>query len=68
MNKKPNTAPAAKVSISVDAETLEWIEANKAIFGSVSKAFSRGIDALKADVSKRPDAYTIRPVQPKRVK
>ena len=64
MKKKPNSEPVSKVSISVDSETLQWIEANRAIFGSVSGAFSKGIDALKVDVSKRPEAYTIRPVPP----
>jgi len=68
MRKKTNSEPVAKVSISVDADTMAWIEANRAIFGSVSGAFSKGIDALKADVAKRPEAYTIRPVPPKKAR
>lgn len=63
---KKTTAKAAKLSVSLSEEMLQWIEANKPIFGSVSGAITRGIEALMKDVTENPQEYTVKPVLPKR--
>jgi hypothetical protein len=56
---------SVKLSVSMDAETLEWVKANELVFGSVSGAIAIALDKLKRDVVKSPDTYTIRPIPPK---
>jgi len=59
---------SVKLSVSLQAHHIAFIQANLAIFGSTSGAITRALNEMIDRVERFPAAYTLRPVVPRNSK